>query len=243
MRVYLFEQPQEAVPVENDWLCEDEIQSLNTMRFLKRRNDWRLGRWTAKCAVAICLSLPTSERALAKIEIRSSSSGAPEVYLAKHGPSVTISLSHREGTALCVVARAGVQLGCDLEIIEPHSDAFIADYFHTDEQALVSRMSPPERPRMVALLWSAKESALKALHEGLRLDTRSVIVIPAHGACDLFDWSPFQVHCPDGKTFDGWWRSTSAIVQTVAVSPRSEAPICLTLPNHLDEGASLNRPA
>jgi hypothetical protein len=75
MRVYLLEQRQAAVPAGNDWLCDDEIQSLNTMRFLKRRTDWRLGRWTAKCAVATCLSLPTSDRALAKIKIRASTSG------------------------------------------------------------------------------------------------------------------------------------------------------------------------
>lgn len=243
MRVYLLEQPQAAVPAGNDWLCDHEIQLLKNMRFLKRRTDWRLGRWTAKCAVATCLSLPTSERALAKIEIRSSSSGAPEVYLGSTGPSLTISLSHREGTALCAIARAGVQLGCDLELVEPHSGGFIADYFHPDEQAWLARIPITERPRMVALLWSAKESVLKALHEGLRLDTRSVTVSPTFGACDLFGWSPFQVRCSDGQTFDGWWRSTAANLQTVAASPRPEAPIFLTFPNHFDEGASLTRPA
>jgi 4'-phosphopantetheinyl transferase len=241
MRVYLLDQRQAEVPSGNDWLCDDEIQSLNTMRFLKRRTDWRLGRWTAKCAVATCLSLPTSGRALARIKIRASTSGAPEVYLGKAGPSLTISLSHREGTALCAVARSGVQLGCDLELVEPHGDAFIADYFHPEEQALFARISVAESPRMVALLWSAKESVLKALHEGLRLDTRSVIVSLSLGACDLFGWSPFQVRCSDGQTFDGWSRSTAANLQTVVASPRPEAPICLTLANHFDECASLNR--
>jgi phosphopantetheinyl transferase len=156
---------------------------------------------------------------------------------------LTISLSHREGTALCAIARAGVQLGCDVELVEPHSGAFIADYFHPDEQAWLARIPTAERPRMVALLWSAKESVLKALHEGLRLDTRSVTVSPTLGACDLFGWSPFQVRCSDEQTFDGWWRSTPANLQTVVASPRPEAPICLTLPNHFAEGASLNRPA
>lgn len=243
MRVYLLEQRQADVPAGHDWLCEEEIQSLNAMRFLKRRSDWRLGRWTAKCAVATCLSLPMSERALGKIVIRPSASGAPEVHLGTNSASLTISLSHRGGTALCAVARCGVQLGCDLELVEPHSDAFITDYFDLEEQAFVARMSGPERPRMVALLWSAKESVLKALHEGLRLDTRSITVKPSLGACDLFGWSAFQVRCADGQAFNGWWRSTSAIVQTVAASPNPEAPISLTLSNHFDEGGSLNRPA
>lgn len=38
-----------------------------------------------------------------------------------------------------------------------------------EEQELVARA--PERDELVALLWSGKESALKALREGLRLDT------------------------------------------------------------------------
>jgi 4'-phosphopantetheinyl transferase len=243
MRVYLLEQPHDAVPAGNDWLSDHEINSLNSIRFLKRRTDWRLGRWTAKCAVATCLSLPTSGRALAKIEIRASTSGAPEAYPGNSGPSLTISLSHREETALCAVARAGVQLGCDLEIIEPHSDVFIADYFHAEEQAWLARIPTPERPRMVALLWSAKESVLKALREGLRLDTRSVTVSPTLGACDLFGWSPFRARCSDGQTFHGWWRSTQANLQTVVASPNPEAPISLTLLHHFGEDAWLYRPA
>ena len=240
MRVYLLEQRQADVPTGDHWLCEEEIESLNAMRFRKRRTDWRLGRWTAKCAVATCLSLPMSERTLGEIVIRPSASGAPEVYVGRNGPSLTISLSHREDTAVCAVARCGVQLGCDLELVEHHSDAFITDYFDLEEQALLARVSEAERPRMVALLWSAKESALKALHEGLRLDTRSITVTPSLGGCDLFGWSPFQARYATEKMFQGWWRCTSAFLQTVAANPAPEVPISLTLQNNFDEGASLN---
>ncbi len=52
------------------------------------------------------------------------------------------------------------------------SDAFVADYFAPEEQTLIAHSSPADRELMLALLWSAKESALKALREGLRLDTR-----------------------------------------------------------------------
>ena len=50
--------------------------------------------------------------------------------------------------------------------IEPRSDAFVADYFTIEEQALVARASAADRDRILALLWSGKESALKALREG-----------------------------------------------------------------------------
>jgi 4'-phosphopantetheinyl transferase len=237
MQVYLLEQTQGAVPAGNDWLCANEIISLNGMRFAKRRADWRLGRWTAKNAAASYLNLPISPCALARIEIRPASSGAPEVLVPNSCPNLTISLSHRAGTALCTVSPFRVKLGCDLEIIEPHSKAFVADYFTVEEQELVARVSPSEQPRIVGLLWSAKESALKALCEGLRLDTRSVSVRPAVGASDLFGWSPLQVRCTDGQIFRGWWRNTGNVLRTVVADPAPEPPISLKIQTHFPDGA------
>lgn len=176
MNVYWLEQTDADVPAENQWLSAGEILFLGRLRFAKRRNDWRLGRWTAKHALAPCLNLPCDPRALANIEIRAATSGAPEAFLFNQTAPVTISLSHRAGTAMCAVALSGPGIGCDLEIIEPRSHAFIADYLTAGEQALVSRTPVEERPLLVNLLWSAKESALKALRVGLRLDTTSVDV-------------------------------------------------------------------
>src|ERR1700726_3327008 len=141
------------------------------MRIPKRRADWRLGRWTAKHAVTACLNLPTEPFTFADIQIRAASSGAPEVLLHDEPAEIAISLSHRSGTALCTLAPPGVTFGCDLETVEPRSDGFIADYFTDDERNLIARSSRQERPLLLALLWSAKESALKALRVGLRFDT------------------------------------------------------------------------
>src|SRR5271165_6257725 len=176
MDVYWLEQAESDVPVEDHWLSAGEAARLEALHIAKRRADWRLGRWAAKRAVAAYLDVPRHLQALANIEIRPAQSGAPEVFILDTPAPASISLSHRDGTALCAVAPSGVALGCDLELVEPRSDAFIADYFTAEEQALVARMSLEDRPRLLALLWSAKESALKALGAGLRLDTRSVVV-------------------------------------------------------------------
>ena len=37
------------------WLSAAEIDQMTGLRFPKRRREWRLGRWTAKHAVAACL--------------------------------------------------------------------------------------------------------------------------------------------------------------------------------------------
>jgi 4'-phosphopantetheinyl transferase len=246
MRVYWVEQAETDVPKTNEWLCAAEITRLNSLRFLKRRGDWRLGRWTAKRAVAACLNWPPYLQVLAGIEIRATPSGAPDAIVASLGTPMVVSLSHCGGRATCAVSTSGVRLGCDLEVIEPRSEGFVADYFTPEEQALVAMAPSAERPEVVTLLWSAKESALKALREGLRLDTRSVTVSLIEGAPQRSGWSPLCVRCADGSVFQGWWRTTDGIVHTVVADPPSDCPICLALPegshnaeNTVDLGARM----
>jgi 4'-phosphopantetheinyl transferase len=246
--VYWLEQTEADVPLEDDWLSASEAVRLDTLRFPKRRADWRLGRWTAKRALAISLNLPSHPEALAAIEIRPAQSGAPEVLFANQPAAVTISLSHRAGSAVCAVARSGAALGCDLEMIEPRSDGFIEDYFTTEERAFVARGAMADRSRLVALLWSGKESALKALREGLRLDTRCVIVSlveapqrrgEEHEGCagdpdpsfrpsyDPNHWHRLRVRCTDGQFFHGWWQQTGSLLRTVVASPPPAPPVPL----------------
>ena len=193
MNVNWLEQTEIDVPSDNDWLNSNELARLAGMRFAKRCADWRLGRWTAKRALSVYLDLPGYPQVFREFEIRPASSGAPQVFFANQSVALTISLSHRDGIAACAVANAGMEMGCDLELVEPRSDAFVSDYFTVEEQSLIARTCPLDRARILALLWSAKESALKALHEGLRLDTRSVVVAPLTGKSDLNGWSPLQV--------------------------------------------------
>ena len=82
-------------------------------------------------------------------------------------------------------------------------------------------------PTAVAALWSAKESALKALQEGLRLDTRSVSVRPSGWAGEVDRWYPLQVHCEHGEVFDGWWQRADNLVRTMVARPKPAVPILL----------------
>jgi 4'-phosphopantetheinyl transferase len=227
MDLYWLEQTEADVPRDNEWLGEGEAALLEGMRFAKRRADWRLGRWTAKRALASFWNSSASSRALAATEIRPASTGAPEVYLSNSPAPVSISLSHRAGMAMCAVSRSVDALGCDVEIIEPRSDAFVADYFVPEERALIARVSGLERFELVALLWSAKESALKALRTGLRLDTRSVVVTPMDRLFEVNGWRPLQVRCSEGNAFQGWWQSAHNIVRTLVADPPPPPPILL----------------
>jgi len=236
MNVYWLEQIQSDVPPGNDWLSASEAACQHALRFAKRRADWTLGRWTAKCAVASYLNLPAQPLVLAKIEIRPTASGAPEAFVDKRPGAVTISLSHRDGRAICALAQFGVELGCDLEVIEPRGDAFLSDYFTAEEQELVSRAPAVDRTRLVTLLWSAKESALKTLKTGLRLDTRSVIVSP-ESSFDLSGWNPVRARYSGGRIFRGWWRQTDNIMRTLVANSPPALPIPLRLSAYLTDSA------
>jgi len=234
MNVYWLEQTEADVPAESAWLSANEIAKLDAMRFAKRRTDWRLGRWVAKNALAAYLNLPDDPCVLARVEIRPAASGAPEVFVANKPAAVSISLSHRDGMAACAVTSADAEVGCDLELVESHSEAFISDYFTAEERALVAQAFGADRFRLLALLWSAKESALKALHMGLRLSTQSVIVKPVEGF-DLNGWSPLQVRCPGDRIFRGWWQYRDDIVRTLVANPTPDTPIRLRDPSYFPE--------
>ncbi len=228
MDTYWFEQKQTDVPVENDWLSASEQAHLARILVAKRRGDWRLGRWTAKCALAAHFQLPVTRQELAKLEVRPALSGAPDVFRANAPAPAAISLSHRNGAAVCAIAPSGVALGCDLEFIEPRSPAFMADYFTSAEQAVLMQAGVEDHSRLATLLWSAKESAAKALRAGLRLDTRWLEAslddaLRLDG--DDTSWRPLHVRYIKGQVFHGWWQQTGNFLRTLVASPRPLPPI------------------
>ena len=62
-----------------------------------------------------------------------------EAWLDGRPAPASLSLSHRGGRALAVVGETAMALGCDLELIERRSSAFVADWLAPPEQALVAR--------------------------------------------------------------------------------------------------------
>jgi len=226
MHAYWLEQTEANVPAENYWLSTGEMSRVAALRFVKRRADWRLGRWTAKRAVASCLNLPADVQSLQDIEIRAAPSGAPEVFLFNQRAPVILSISHRAGKALCVVGLSGASLGCDLELVELRDHSFLTEFFTMNEQKLVERAPTGERPVLETLLWSAKESALKSLRVGLRFDTASLDASPADIATRRPDgtdqeagWSPLFLRRAGGQVFYGWWRCANNMVRTVVFNP------------------------
>lgn len=234
MDVLWMEQSTSDVPTYDDWLSPREKEKLATFKFANRRADWRLGRWTAKRAVATFLEVAD----LQKIEIIASPNGAPAVFLSGVMAKIAISISHRKGTGACAIAERG-SLGCDLELVEERSEAFIRDYFTVEEKLALSYSE--DQAKMAAVIWSAKESALKALGEGLRMDTRSVevtqVVDGGRG------WGPLRVKCDTGELFEGWWRHEQGIVRTLVSQPRGVPKVAELKKAPADESRGVQRQA
>ena len=119
-----------------------------------------------------------SERAvtLERLSVLASTDGAPFATIDGDPIDRPISISHSHGLALCVVGDPRATVGCDLELIVPHTPAFITDYFTDLERRRIEAAADTARARITTLYWSAKESALKAVRLGLPRIPRSAEV-------------------------------------------------------------------
>ncbi|MCS6845469.1 MAG: 4'-phosphopantetheinyl transferase superfamily protein [Caldilineales bacterium] len=130
------------------------------------------------------------------------------------------------------------RLGVDIEAIEPREESFLRAYFAPEELCWLGQASDEEQPLLAAVIWSAKEAVLKALHLGLTVDAQQVVCLPASGlelGCNaVHGWCEVYVHCPpdlvaqatqrtgrpvngSGWSLSGWWRRHGSYVLTVAL--------------------------
>ncbi len=207
----------DELPERLDWLTPGERARYEEFRFDKRQQDWLLGRWTAKQALLQLTELPRSD--IARFEILSAPNGAPIATL-DHSPcDIGLSISHSHGRALSVVSNEISDPGCDIELIEPRSAAFVDTFFTAAEQERVQRSVAKQRDLLVTMIWSAKESTLKALGTGLHVDTRSVTVI-YDGDCSDEGWSTARTVSDQDEAFSCLWRRDGTFVLTVVTRDR-----------------------
>lgn len=210
-------------PAHDEWLASREAAYIATLRFPKRRTEFRLARWTAKTALALYLGRGRSAEQLRAIVIERAPDGAPQAVVDGRPADAYITMTDRADQAVCLVGPPGTALGCDLELVEPRSDAFVADYLTPAERRLVLSQHGEGRQLAANLVWCGKEAALKVLRSGLRRDTRSVEVSLPEGP-RVEGWAPLRVRAVEGAIFEGWWRRFGAFVLTVAATRAFEPP-------------------
>lgn len=236
----------DEAPGDDTWLSSHERARLEAMRVPKRRADFRGGRWAVKRALREAIennseregedkSEDKGEREAGfeiadrldwkEIDVRAAEDGSPFAVLPSGPAPFAVSIAHAGGWALAVVGARDAIFGADIEVVEPRSAAFIDDYFTDAERAWIAQQEEAHRDEAVTLLWSAKESALKAIREGLREDTREVEVTLPEGAFPLLDapvFKPLRVIARSrGRVFCGAAARDSARVITIVAEAES----------------------
>ena len=207
------------VPEDDRWLSEREREILSRLRAPKRRAEWRLGRWTAKQALAVSHGVASAD-----VEVLAAADGAPEPLTGGEPMPAALSISHRAGRALVVVALGSTALGCDLEAVEPRSLAFVRRWLRPDERELIAAAGADSRDLAANLLWTAKEAAAKARREGLRLDFREARVDAQRLGRSSGAWERLEVGWTEGSRVRGWWRSERGWVMAVVSEPAPVEP-------------------
>ncbi len=210
-------------------LSAEETAVFAGFKVFKRRQDWLLGRWTAKHLLQEMIYQNSGQRAaLDKISVLPGADGAPLARFASisgmQDSPYTVSISHSHGSSFCAaVARPDWPIGADMELIESRSASFAADFFTAEEQEQVRRTAPALHDALVTAVWSAKEATLKATHEGLRIDTRSVYC-QIEAPTELpRTWRPFPIQwrrtsgAGSYPGLKGWWMIMGQFVLTLVV--------------------------
>ncbi len=227
--IYWLTQTQAEMPETDrylaEYLSEAEREKLASLRMEKRRQDWLLGRWTAKRLLQRVIWEGSKMTVpLNLIAIDNDDDGVPFYQSPASNLQCSISISHGNGRAFAAaVVKPDWPLGADMERVAPRPDGFVEDYFTEAEAGLVRQANGVGRDRLVTAVWSAKEAVLKALHLGLSVDTRAVSCLLEAGDGDTAVWRPLAIHLDERRLprpapdLAGWWHSDGEFVLALAV--------------------------
>ncbi len=213
------------VPTETGWLSPKEYKTVQSFKIEKRRNDWLLGRWTSKKLIQDYYLTRNFNYKLHELEIIAAENGQPQLFINGKTQRINFSISHSEGCAFCVLNGHASSIGCDIEALLPRSEGLMTDFFTKDEIVVVEKQLETDKKIFITnLTWSAKESVLKVLKEGLRIDTRKINVFDFTQQITN-EWKPFKsVYQETKKDFWGWYKKHQNFVLTCASSGKIPAP-------------------
>jgi len=222
-KIFWMIQEKSNLPDKLDWLAPMELNQVAGFRFQKRRDDWLLGRWTAKKLILTCYSGQDSIDPK-DIVIQNEASGAPYALLQGTRMLGTISISHRgEYAAATFTENPKWSLGIDLELIEEKTQGFLDDYFTTSEVQQIKALSSNEQALASSLLWSGREAMVKAHQIGLRLDTRVFeLKIPSATIHESWQHLKILVLPAEMGKVSLFWRMGDCYLITLAVKQKNQ---------------------
>ena len=170
------------------------------------QRSWLLGRIAVKDAVRRLLWEGGAGRMFPiEVHVANDAAGAPRVEVAGD-LDLRVSIAHTGGIGVALAA-VGVDVGIDIERVEPRPASFLYTAFTTAELALLPAESSWDangRDREVTRFWAAKEAAAKAAGTGMQGRPH--------------DWEVVEVG-PDRVRIGDRWLSTTLVAPTAADGP------------------------
>ena len=209
-----------------DFLSLDELEVYRGIKVEKRQREWLSGRLAAKQLLLQNLT-NAADLSPCSVSVKNDPNGAPYFAFSNHHrlPGC-LSISHSHRLALCgLTFTEGVQIGFDLEKIEPRFLGLAEDFFTPLEVQSLQNFEQTQQDLWITLIWSAKEAMLKALGLGLHLDTRRVEICLAQADCPEStgkktpDWQPLSVkyHGCETGSWLVFWQIKDDFILTAAV--------------------------
>jgi 4'-phosphopantetheinyl transferase len=210
------------------FLHTNETCEFLEIKNLKRRSQWLHGRWTAKNLLQKyhpdCSSSPLSE-----ILIKKSETGAPfAAHPIGRELSGSLSISHKDALAAsALVLESQARIGIDLERIESRMVEYFEAYLTSQELDTLETCRIGDQPLFLTLIWSAKESVLKAI--GSRFQEPKDIEINVLLEEAKTDWAHYEILVSLDKknpliefNWQGWWKVYKKYILTIALARQTD---------------------
>jgi phosphopantetheinyl transferase len=175
------------------YLNNTELFDYQKLSVPKRQMEWLASRLLVKQLVRESVE---NGRLLQyrSIEVRKETSGVPYVYLKGTGRIGWLSFSHsNSGVFAAFSTNNNTWFGVDIEYVEARSPLLFEDFFTKNEFDTVNALDGTEKDKLANLVWSAKESYLKATEKGLQMDTRRVEILQSTAPSMTPDWTPIEM--------------------------------------------------
>jgi phosphopantetheinyl transferase len=159
---------------ERDWLGSAEMTP-------RRRRQWLIGRSAAKDAIRRLLREAHGlELHPADVSVLADEHGRPVAsgrWRDRLGFAPALSIAHVDGLAVALAVLApDVAAGIDVERLGARPEGLDEIAFNDREAELLARVGPEDREEWALRFWCAKESAGKALGQGLAPGLRGLEV-------------------------------------------------------------------
>ncbi len=219
--------PQDTLAILGQSFNQGEVETYLKFKVPKRKREWLASRWLVKYLVAK-VNAQNGTLPLNTITIQKMESGAPVAVIEGVGRVGWLSMSHsRDAVLVGYSPDAECRFGVDLEFIEPRSPELLEDFFTPFEIQWVSSSPENKKEFRANLVWSAKEAYLKAIEQGLRVETRTIEIkpLPVQELNNGWERLDFSAHGSSVSVWSLWFMHAHDYVLTLCL------PATFTPPN------------